>query len=134
MITGRDILQEMYGAVKGICDETFLIERPASTSDNLQSFIVCTLSSGIYDEVIGNGEYNFFTTTAQFEIYVRDKTSSKNLNAVNINVVGKKVKALKSLFPIITEHVEITTPRETLNISDGKQFHCTIIQAKLTTK
>lgn len=135
MITGRDILQDMYKAVKGICDETFLLERPASASDSLESFIVCALPAGIYNETMGDkGDYNYYTTIAQFEVYVRDKTSSKNLNAVNINLLDDKAKAVKNLFPIITEHCTFSTPTETLRISDGKQFHCTIIQARVSTK
>lgn len=135
MVTGRDILQDMYNAVKGLSGKTFLIERPASTSDKLNSFIVCTLPSGIYNETIGDkGEYNMYSTTAQFEVYVRDKTSSSNLNEVDIVKLGKIVKSLKMLFPITTEHCTFSKPTETLSISDGKQFHCTIIQAQVTTK
>lgn len=135
MITGKDILQDMYKAVEKICDATYLLERPASTSDTLKSFIVCALPAGIFNETMGDeGEYNYYTTVAQFEIYVRDKTSSKNLNAVDINLLDKKVKAVKNLFPIITEHCTFSKPTETLSISDGKQFHCTIIQAQVSTK
>lgn len=135
MITGKDILEDMYKAVKGLADKTFLIERPAATSANLGSFIVCTLPSEVYNETIGDGgEYGMYSTTAQFEVFVRDKTSSANINAIDIVKMGALVKSLKALFPIITDHCTISRPVETLSISDGKQFHCTIIQAQVTTK
>lgn len=135
MVTGKDILEDMYNAVVGMADKTFLVERPASTSDKLNSFIVCSLPSGVFNETIGDsGDYGMYSTTAQFEVYVRDKTSSSNINAINIVKMGELVKALKMRFPIITERCAFSRPVETLNISDGKQFHCTIIQAQVLTK
>lgn len=135
MITSRDILQDMYEAVKGICDKTFLIDRPASTSDTLQSFIVCNIPSSIDNrEMNDSGEYNYYTAQASFDVYVRDKTSSKNINAVDIKTLDEKVRAVKSLFPIITERCTFSNPSELITVTDGKQFHCTIIQAKVSTK
>lgn len=135
MITGKDILQDMFKAVNGICDKTYLLERPASTSDDLKSFIVCALPAGIFNEEMSDdGSYDLYSTTVQFEVYIRDKTSSKNLNEVNINVVDKAVKKVKALFPLTTEKFVMSNPHESLSISDGKQFHCTIIQCDLQTK
>lgn len=134
MITGKDILQDMYEAVKGLTDKTFLMERPASTSDDVSSFIVCKLPSVIFNSTIGGEDYNLYTTTAQFEVFIRDKVSSTNTNAIDIMKMDKTVRALRNLFPITGKSCMLTRPEETLVISDGKQFHCTIIQARVITK
>lgn len=135
MIDSRDLLHDMYDAVKGICDKVFLVERPASTSDDLNSFIVVDLPSVINNnEMDDAGESNDYSTTAWFEVFVRDKVSAKNLNAVNINVLSDKVKKVKSLFPINGKHCVIYNPSELMTISDGKQFHLTYIRAKIHTK
>lgn len=135
MISSKDLLQDMYEAVKGIADKTYLLERPSSTSDSLNSFIVCNLPSAIYNqEMSDDGEYGYYTTTAQFEIYVRDRVTSSNINQVDIMNLSRVVGSVLSKFPMNLSHCIITNPVETLSISDGKQFHCTIIQGKLITK
>ena len=135
MISSRDILQDMYNAVKGICDKVFLLERPGSTSDELNSFIVLSLPSAIRNnEMDDAGESNDYSTTAWFEVYVRDNVSSKNINAVDINTQSEKVQEVKSLFPINAQHCVIYDPEELMTDSDGKQFHLTYIRAKIRTK
>lgn len=135
MISSKDLLQDMYNAVKGLADKTYLLERPSSTSDSLNSFIVCNLPSAIYNqEMSDDGEYDDYTTTAQFEIYVRDRVTSTNINQVDIMSLSRLVSSVLRLFPMSLDHCVITNPVETLSISDGKQFHCTIIQGKLRTK
>lgn len=135
MITGSDILDEMYHKVVGICDKTFTRERPASTSDELQSFIVCALPGRISNlEISDDGNYDLYKTIANFEVYVRDKTSSKNINQANESLLGKKVKAVKALFPMKLTSFTLTEPQELITVSDGKQFHCTIIQCDLETR
>ena len=135
MVNSRDILHDMYNAVSGICDKVFLLDRPSSTSDDLKSFIVVSLPSAIRNnEMDDAGESNDFSTTAWFEVYVRDKVSSKNINAVDINTLSEKVQKVKALFPINAEHCVIFDPYELMTDSDGKQFHLTYIRAKIRTK
>lgn len=125
----------MYAAVKGICDKVFLLDRPESTSDELNSFIVISLPSAIRNnEMDDAGESDDYSTTAWFEVYVRDKVSSKNINAVDINIISEKVQKVKALFPINAEHCVIYDPDELMTDSDGKQFHLTYIRAKIRTK
>lgn len=125
----------MYNAVKGICDKVFLGDRPESTSDKLDSFIVLSLPSAIVNNQIDDeGEADDYSTTAWFEIFVRDKVSSANINAVNINLLTEKVQKVKSLFPINAEHCVIFSPYEIMTESDGKQFHLTYLRAKVRTK
>jgi aspartokinase-like uncharacterized kinase len=135
MITARDILQDMFSQVKGICDKTYIIERPASTSDQVNSFIVCSIPGILYNnEISDNGEYDDYSTTVQFEVYVRDKTSASNLNQADINTIDKVVRKLLAKFPMITDHCVIAEPSQSMLISDGKQFHCTIIHADMRSK
>lgn len=135
MITARDILQDMYLQVKGICDKTYIIERPASTSDEINSFIVCAIPSILHNnEISDDGQFDDYSTTVQFEIYVRDKTSASNLNQADINSIDKAVKAVLGKFPMTTAHCVITEPQQSMVISDGKQFHCTIIHADMRSK
>lgn len=125
----------MYKAVKGICDKVFLLDRPESTSDELNSFIVLSLPSAIRNnEMDDAGESDDYSTTAWFEVYVRDKVSSKNINAVDINALSEKIQKVKALFPINAEHCVIYDPDELMTDSDGKQFHLTYIRAKIRTK
>lgn len=125
----------MYEAVKGICDKVFLLDRPESTSDELNSFIVLSLPSAIRNnEMDDAGESNDYSTTAWFEVYVRDKVSAKNINAVDINALSEKVQKVKTLFPINAKHCVIYDPDELMTDSDGKQFHLTYIRAKIRTK
>lgn len=135
MVNSRDILQDMYNAVYGICNKVFLLDRPESTSDELNSFIVISLPSAIRNnEMDDAGESDDYSTTAWFEVYVRDKVSSKNINAVDINALSEKVQKVKALFPINAKHCVIYDPDELMTDSDGKQFHLTYIRAKIRTK
>lgn len=135
MITARDILQDMFNQVKDICKKTYIIERPASTSDDVNGFIVCSIPGILYNnEISDNGEYDDYSTTVQFEVYVRDKTSASNLNQADVNTIDKIVRKLLAKFPMITDHCVIAEPSQSMLISDGKQFHCTIIHADMRTK
>lgn len=135
MITSRDILQDMFEQVRGICDKTYLVERPASTSESLNSFMVCTIPGILYsNEISDNGAYDDYSCTVQFEIYVRDKTSASNLNQIDILTIDKKVSQLLDRFPMACPHCTIYSPMQTMKASDGKQFHCVIINASMATK
>lgn len=135
MITIDDILEDMYNAAKGICDKLYPSERPAATSDSLKSFIVYKVVGDLFNEEISDdGSYDHYTTVAEFMIFVRDKVSSANINMMDISTMRKKVKAVKSLFPIVGKYCTMSEPGESLSISDGKQFHCRTIQCKVETR
>lgn len=135
MVHAKELLKDMYDAVIGICDKVFLLDRPSSTSDSLNSFIVLSLPSPIVNnEMDDQGESGNFSTTAWFEVYVRDKVSAKNLNAVNINSLDDKVNKVLSLFPIKGEHCTIYQPTVLMTDNDGKQFHMTYIRARLYSR
>lgn len=135
MMYVKQLYYDMAKAVKGICDKVYYQDRPSSTDERIDSYIVVCLPSGVYNNEIGQkGEYNDYETTAQFEIYVRDNTTSANPKAINVCVMSDKVASVLNLFPIKGMNVILTKPAITLQDSDGNGFHCTIIQCKLRTR
>lgn len=130
----RDILKSVYDAVDGICERTFLQDRPKSVIDSLSDYMVVKAVSSFNNrEVDEKGSYDYYESTVQIEIYVKDRVSASNPNQININSIDDKVTSVLSLFPIKDSHIHAMRPRVTLSISDGNGFHCTIIQARLTT-
>ena len=133
----KDIYQGLWNAVDGICDKRYLKDRPKSVpvSERPDSYIVIRLPYSIYNnEISDSGEYNDFTTTAQIEIYVRDKVSSKNPNEFNVLAMDDKVENVIKLFPIITEDFVVSRPSVTMQTGDGDGFAVTIIQGFLRTR
>lgn len=120
-------------AMKGICDKIYPKNRPLSVDERVNSYIVVRLPSGIYNQEIGYG-YNDFTTTAQIEVYVRNRTSSKSPNGFDVATTSKKVKEVMDRFPISTGNIIVARPVITFQSDDGDGFDVTIIQGKLRTK
>ena len=81
-----------------------------------------------------DGSFNDYTTTAQIEIYVRDKASARNPNTLNVSAVSEKVGAVMTKFPISTDNIVVTKPRVTLQTDDGDGFSVTIVQGLLRTR
>lgn len=134
MMSIKEILKSVYDAVDGICERTFLQDRPKSVIESLNDYMVVRAVSSFNNmEVDEKGSYGYYNTTVQIEIYVKDRISASNPNQINILSIDDKVTQVLSLFPIKDEHIHAMRPRVTLSISDGNGFHCTIIQARLTT-
>lgn len=134
MTSLKQILKSLYDVFDGICDRTFIEDRPRSVIESLSSYIVIRLVSAVANrEISDRGEYNYYVTTVQVEIYVKDLISASNPNQININMMDEKVQEAWSRFPVKDEHIMATKPRVTLTMNDGNGFHCTIIQARLTT-
>ena len=135
MISIKDLYFDVGNAVNGICDRVYARNRPKSVEDRPDSYIVVFFPSGIYNnEMNDDGSYNDYTTVAQIEVYVRDKSSSKNPNNFNVSKVDEKVRAVLEKFPISTENILVISPQITLQTDDGDGFSVTIIQGKLRTK
>ena len=133
----KELYQGLWNAVDGICDKRYLKDRPKSVpvSERPDSYIVISLPYSIYNnEISDTGVYNDFTTTAQIEIYVRDKVSSKNPNEFNVLAMDEKVEKVMKLFPIITEDFVVSRPSVTMQDSDGDGFAVAIIQGFLRTR
>lgn len=135
MISIKDLYFDVGNAVNGICDRVYARNRPKSVEDRPDSYIVVFFPAGIYNnEMNDDGSYNDYTTVAQIEVYVRDKSSSKNPNSFNVSKVDEKVRAVLEKFPISTENILVINPQITLQTDDGDGFSVTIIQGKLRTK
>ena len=135
MVSIKTLYFDVGNAVKGICTKIYSRSRPKSVEDRPDSYIVVSFPSSIFNEEMNDdGVYNDFTTIAQIEVYVRDKTSASNLNTFDIYSVDEKVKAVMKKFPISTENIKVTNPRITLQADDGSGFSVTIIQGQLRTK
>ena len=135
MISIKDLYFDVGNAVNGICDRVYARNRPKSVEDRPDSYIVVFFPAGIYNnEMNDDGSYNDYTTVAQIEVYVRDKSSSKNPNNFNVSKVDEKIRAVLEKFPISTENILVINPQITLQTDDGDGFSVTIIQGKLRTK
>ena len=135
MMTIKQLYQDVFESVKGICDKTYLRSRPKSVEERIGSYIVVSLPYSIRNNEISNsGSYNDFTTTVQIEIYVRDKVSASNPNGFNVNVMDEKVEKVRSKFPISTSNISVFNPAITMQDDDGDGFGVTIIQAALRTR
>lgn len=121
--------------IKGVCEQGYYQDRPASIKDRPDNYVVISLPSSIYNNELGErGEYNDFSTTVVFEVYVRDIVSANNTNGIDIKTMDEKVSKLLNLFPISNEIFKITDPQITIQTSDKSGFHVTFIQGQLRTK
>lgn len=135
MVSIKTLYFDIGNAVKGICDKVYARNRPKSVDDRPSSYIVVYFPASIYNnEMNSAGTYADYTTTAQIEIYVRDKAQAKNPNTFDVATVDKKVSAVLDKFPIVTDNLTVTNPRITMQADDGDGFSVIIIQGDLRTK
>ena len=135
MISIKALYYGIAKAVSGICDKGYYQDRPTSVADRPDSYVVIHFPSSIYNNEIGQkGEYRDFDTTAQLEVYVRDKMSAENPIGIDVSTMDTKVKDVLSRFPISTSDFSVTRPMITLQTNDDSGFHVTIIQGRLKTK
>ena len=135
MISIKALYYGIAKAVSGICDKGYYQDRPTSVADRPDSYVVINFPSSIYNNEIGQkGEYRDFDTTAQLEVYVRDKMSAENPIGIDVSTMDTKVKDVLSRFPISTSDFSVTRPMITLQTNDDSGFHVTIIQGRLKTK
>lgn len=131
----KDMYYDVGNAVKGVCDRVYAHDRPKAVSDRPGSYIVVVFPSVILNnEMNSEGTFNDYTTTAQIEIYVRNKVSAKNPGAFDVAAVSEKVSAVMKKFPISTKNLTVTRPRVTLQTDDGDGFAVTIVQGQLRTR
>lgn len=135
MISIKTLYYDVGNAVKGVCDRVYAHDRPKAVSDRPGSYIVVVFPSVILNnEMNSEGTFNDYTTTAQIEIYVRNKVSAKNPGAFDVAAVSEKVSAVMKKFPISTKNLTVTRPRVTLQADDGDGFSVTIVQGMLRTR
>lgn len=135
MISIKTLYYDVGNAVKGVCVRVYAHDRPKAVSDRPDSYIVVVFPSVILNnEMNSEGTFNDYTTTAQIEIYVRNKVSAKNPGAFDVSAVSEKVGAVMKKFPISTDNIIVTKPRVTLQTDDGDGFSVTIVQGMLRTR
>lgn len=135
MISIKTLYFDVGNAMKGVCDRVFPRNRPKSVDKNINSYIVVFFPSSIYNnEMNSDGAYNDYSTTLQIEVYVKDKASADNPNALDVSQVDDKVKSVMDRFPISTKNIIVTNPRITMQTDDGDGYSVTIIQGRLRTK
>lgn len=132
-MTIKTLYNDIGATMKGVCDKIYPKNRPSSVDTKINSYIVVRLPSGIYNQEIGYG-YNDFVTTAQIEVYVRNKTTSKSPNGFDVTTTSDKVQEVLDKFPIATDNITVTRPVITFQSDDGDGFDVTIIQGTLRTK
>lgn len=131
----KDMYYDVGNAVKGVCDRVYAHDRPKAVSDRPDSYIVVVFPSVIFNnEMNSEGTFNDYTTTAQIEIYVRNKVSAKNPGAFDVAAMNDKVSAVLKRFPIATKNIIVMKPRVTLQTDDGDGFAVTIVQGQLRTR
>jgi len=135
MLSVKNIYQSMYNAVLGIADAVYLQERPKSTDSPINSYIIVelplNLRSGVLDT--GNSDYNDYKSTCRITLFVRNRTRAGNINEIDVNSVDAKIKSILSVFPIVDNNVQITSPSVLLSGDDESGFHYVFIQATLRT-
>ncbi len=135
MISIKTLYFDVGNAMKGVCDRVFPRNRPKAVGKKINSYIVVFFPSSIYNnEMNSDGAYNDYSTTLQIEVYVKDKASADNPNALDVSKVDDKVKSVMERFPISTKNIIVTNPKITMQTDDGDGFSVTIIQGKLRTK
>ena len=135
MISIKTLYFDVGNAMKGVCDRVFPRNRPKAVGKKINSYIVVFFPSSIYNnEMNSDGAYNDYSTTLQIEVYVKDKASADNPNALDVSQVDDKVKSVMERFPISTKNIIVTNPKITMQTDDGDGYSVTIIQGRLRTK
>lgn len=135
MISIKTLYFDVGNAMKGVCDRVFPRNRPKAVGKKINSYIVVFFPSSIYNnEMNSDGAYNDYSTTLQIEVYVKDKASADNPNALDVSQVDDKVKSVMDRFPISTKNIIVTNPTITMQTDDGDGYSVTIIQGRLRTK
>ena len=135
MISIKTLYFDVGNAMKGVCEMVFPRNRPKAVDKKINSYIVVFFPSSIYNnEMNSGGAYNDYSTTLQIEVYVKDKASADNPNALDVSQVDDKVKSVMERFPISTKNIIVTNPKITMQTDDGDGYSVTIIQGRLRTK
>ena len=135
MIEFSDYIETAYNAVKTVTDNVYL-DRPQSVAQSVSEYAVVGCPNYISNrEINHSGDLNYYVTTIDIDLYVKDKQTSQKTNQLNIKKMDKLVKKTLALFPIINKEksVMIHIPRVIFSSSDGEGWHYALITARLTT-
>lgn len=118
-----DLLEVLYRAMTGVSKKVFTTNRPSSTDESMDDFIVVSFPTSI----IPNGVYGY--TTCRISLYARDNSNGENLPLLR----DLQNKAYERL-PINHERCSIYEPTPINAGSDKLGFHCMQIQCKVKIK
>lgn len=136
MITPEDIKEIMGRKAKEVCDTVVEDNRANATDEKVMQFIVVSLPYSAMNKTVGEDDDWWVDMTVVYEAYVADKKSANKPNRTDSKAMKKLRQDIFGLFPIVDEEkgVKITRPRTIINsASDGRAFHFTRIQARMTT-
>ena len=134
MITPEEILETMDSEAKKVCQRTFIQERTNATDEKLTTFIVSSLPYSESNKTMGEKDDYWLDLTVCYEIFVADIKTNQNPKEFDAMTMKRLRTSLRDLFPIVTSKFKIVRPRIVIPASsDGKGYHYTRIQAKLTT-
>lgn len=137
MVNIGDILEVMYETARTVSKRVELQERPSSTDTSSADFIFVELPSAISDmEEAQDGEYGYYVTTGQFTVFVKDKKSAKNPNAISVKTLSRIVSELMGKFPVkdTARSVKLRRPRVLIpGQTDERGYHYSVIQCEITT-
>lgn len=136
MVRIKDYLQVAYEAVLPVVGKVFLKDRPKSVEEQVDSYAVVDIPAYVSNrEMDYSGSYDYYVTTINISIFVRDKVSPKHVENINIVKMDEILKKVHALFPIADKEksVKIHRPRVVVSDSDNDGWHYTLISARLTT-
>lgn len=135
MVSVKDLLQLMWDGTADVCEKRYLLERPQATDKKDDVFLVLDLFGGVVNrEIGGKGQYGYFTTEAEFRLYVRDQQGANNSTRPNILEIEERLQLLLGAFPIKQEGVGLfTRPDVWMRGKDDKGFHWVSVIADCTT-
>lgn len=117
-----EITQSLYEAFEGLADKVYLTTRPSVVRENIDSFIVIRLSSGIRDR----GD-TYQTAKPLVHIFVRDKAGEIE-NAPKLDEIAFR---LCKMMPLVTPRATAYDPNFIASGADAG-FHYQIYQLSLT--
>lgn len=136
MIRILDYMKVAHDAVKAVCDKVYLKDRPKSVDQKSDAYIVVDMPSYISNrEIDYSGSFDYYVTTINIYIYVRDKVTPKHFENIDIVKMDELLKQVLALFPIADKEkgVKIHRPRVVVSNSDGDGWHFSLVSARMTT-
>lgn len=135
MIRISDYIAPVFNAVKGVVGNVYL-DRPMSVSGKVCEYAVVTTPSNITNkEIDTSGGYDYYVSTIDIYIFVKDKLTSQNTNQRDIKRIDFLTKGVLELFPIRDKERNVMAyrPQYILSASDGSDWHYALITVRLTT-
>lgn len=138
MVSVKEILHGLKQKALTVCDNVCEQERPSATDSKLKEFVVVSIPVAIHEGVIGAVLDWWVHTTVEFEVYIKDKATSKNPNQMDIPRSDEIMRGLLDIFPFKiegTDHTYNIFDPTVLYVgrTDNNGYHKTLIQATLTT-